>query len=138
VSEQESSFRRIMIKPKKWKQIEKLYNAAMELEPAERAAFLANECATDESLRSEVESLIEQGGETGSFIEAPAMDMVAKDIAPTSGSSPISDFTHQSRNRAPWWMYVLAAASRRSAADANPGAERLALRAAGRRSFSAA
>ena len=43
--------------PDRWNEIEKLYHAAMEREPAERVSFLNQACA-DEQLRQEVESLL--------------------------------------------------------------------------------
>jgi hypothetical protein len=44
------------VDPSRWKQIEELYHAALECEPAERAAFLAR---ADPELRREVESLLD-------------------------------------------------------------------------------
>ena len=44
----------------RWRQIEDLYHAAQSLPAGARAQFLASECRGDESLRSEVESLIAQ------------------------------------------------------------------------------
>jgi len=43
----------------RWKQVEELFNAALELESVARAAFLAEACAGDEELRREVESLLQ-------------------------------------------------------------------------------
>ncbi len=60
------------MEPERWRQIEQLYYAALEREPAERAAFLAEACAGDESLRREVVSFIAAGDRVGSFMEAPA------------------------------------------------------------------
>ena len=42
-------------------QVERLYHAALELEPARRAAFLARACGGDEGLRREVEQLMAAG-----------------------------------------------------------------------------
>jgi len=64
--------------PERWKQIEKLYHAALELEPARRAAFLAQACAGDESLHKEVESLLAYDGQAESFIEGAALADAAK------------------------------------------------------------
>ena len=46
--------------PERWRQIEKLYRAALEEEPACRSLFLAEACQADADLRGEVESLLEQ------------------------------------------------------------------------------
>ena len=44
--------------PERYRQIGELYHAALEVASAERAAFLTRECAGDEDLRDQVESLI--------------------------------------------------------------------------------
>ena len=44
--------------PERWRQVEQLYNRALEREPGERGAFLAEACGSDEDLRSEVQSLL--------------------------------------------------------------------------------
>jgi dipeptidyl aminopeptidase/acylaminoacyl peptidase len=49
------------MKPERWRQIERLYYAALEREPDQRAAFLAEAYAGDESLRREVASFIAAG-----------------------------------------------------------------------------
>jgi serine/threonine protein kinase/Tol biopolymer transport system component len=45
----------------RWRQVEELYHAALEIEPNGRAAFLQTACEDDQELRREVESLIAQG-----------------------------------------------------------------------------
>jgi hypothetical protein len=80
----------IPMTPECWREVVRLYNAALEREPAERALFRAKACAGDQSLRAEVESLLAHGDQAGSFIEAPAMEMVARDLAADSASSEIS------------------------------------------------
>ncbi len=40
------------------KQIEKIYHAVVEIQPAEREAFIKKSCGADENLRREVESLL--------------------------------------------------------------------------------
>ncbi len=46
------------LSPNQWQRIEQLFQAALELEPAKRAAFLAQACGNDEALRHEVDSLL--------------------------------------------------------------------------------
>src|SRR5262245_35437202 len=58
--------------PERWQQIERLYFATLAREPDARAAFLASACASDESLRREVASLLAEGEKIGSFMETPA------------------------------------------------------------------
>jgi len=64
--------------PERWQQIDRLFHAALDCKPAERAEFLASKCAGDEPLRHEVESLISSLEEAESFIEAPAGDVAAE------------------------------------------------------------
>src|SRR4029434_4975132 len=61
-----------VMKPERWRQVERLYYAALERQPDERAAFLGSACAGDESLRREVASLIAAGDGIGGFMEPPA------------------------------------------------------------------
>src|SRR5215831_18407020 len=52
-----------------WIRIDQLFHSALTHEPAERAAFLSEACAGDDSLRSEVEALLAADGQLGSFLE---------------------------------------------------------------------
>src|SRR5262245_36649615 len=67
--------------PEQYQRVGQLYHQALELDNAERAGFLERECAGDESLRREVESLIASHEEQKSFLAAPAVEVVAKQIA---------------------------------------------------------
>src|SRR4051812_29043940 len=58
--------------PERWKQIEDVFQAAIDLPSGERQKFIAEACAGDEDLREQVEVLIAQSDEAGDFIEAPA------------------------------------------------------------------
>ena len=55
--------------PDQWQRIEKLFQSALELEPAHRAAFLAQACGDDEALRHEVESLLVYQAAAGGVIQ---------------------------------------------------------------------
>jgi len=63
----------------RWKAVERLYHEAAERPRGERAAFLRSACAEDDALRSEVESLLADEG--GGFLEEPALDMMARELA---------------------------------------------------------
>lgn len=69
------------MEPERWRQVERLYHAALEQAEAKRAAFLKQVCAGDDSLLREVESLLAHDGETAGFLEAPAIHVVAKALA---------------------------------------------------------
>ena len=55
--------------PERWKQIEAIFEQALELEANERAAFVQKSCTGDEELRREVESLLESHATAGGFID---------------------------------------------------------------------
>src|SRR5438093_9912505 len=75
------------MKPERWQQLDKLFHSALECEPAQRGAFLAEACAGDESLRQEVEALLAAHDEAGSFIERPAMEVEARRFADDEGAT---------------------------------------------------
>ncbi len=58
--------------PERWQEIEHLLQAALEREPAERAALLELECAGDPDLRAEVESLLSSAQQANGFLAANA------------------------------------------------------------------
>jgi eukaryotic-like serine/threonine-protein kinase len=49
--------------PERWRQIKDVLDRALELAPGERSAFLGGACASDQSLRKEVEELLARGEE---------------------------------------------------------------------------
>jgi eukaryotic-like serine/threonine-protein kinase len=56
----------------RWKQVEDIFNAALDRPIDEREAFLTETCGDDQSLRRQVEYLIECYEQAGDFIESPA------------------------------------------------------------------
>jgi Tol biopolymer transport system component len=60
----------------RWRQIEAMYEAAMDREPDARAAFLAEACGDDEGLRREVESLLNLNS-APVLIDQPAWEVAA-------------------------------------------------------------
>src|SRR5215510_11104716 len=65
---------------KQWQSVCRLFQAALEIEPSERKAFLEQNCSGDESLRNEVESLLNHDQQDLSVIDEPVLDMVANII----------------------------------------------------------
>ncbi len=57
--------------PQQWKKIKEIVGAAMERQPAERAPFLDEACAHDESVRAEVESLLSEYEKSSGLSEHP-------------------------------------------------------------------
>ena len=58
----------------RWAEVERLCHAALDVEPAARAAFLDEACAGDAELRREVESLLGQESRAAAFLEVPAVE----------------------------------------------------------------
>ncbi|HYL39540.1 MAG TPA: serine/threonine-protein kinase [Bryobacteraceae bacterium] len=65
----------------RWQKIERLYHSALELEEIQRAAFLQQACAGDKSIEREVISLLAESEGTGDFLEAPALEVAARELA---------------------------------------------------------
>ena len=64
----------------RWKQVDNLLQAVLGRPPAERDAFLREDCAGDEALEREVRSLLTSQQEAGSFLESPAIEVAARDL----------------------------------------------------------
>ncbi|HXM49217.1 MAG TPA: protein kinase [Pyrinomonadaceae bacterium] len=67
------------MQPERWQQISGIFKSALALGPEERAAYVAAECGADESLRRDVELLIESHSQADkdNFINDPAVAEVA-------------------------------------------------------------
>ena len=65
----------------RWKQVDHLLQAALERPPKERDAFVRSACAGDEALEREVRSLLRAQQQAGSFLESPAIEAAARDLA---------------------------------------------------------
>ena len=63
------------MKPERWKQVNDLFQSAVERTPEERAAFLDESCHDDEGMRREVESLLTSHERAENFIEVPAFEV---------------------------------------------------------------
>ena len=61
-----------MTTPERWARIERLYHEALACGANERGSFLADACAGDDALRSEVESLLAHDG-GAAFLSTPAV-----------------------------------------------------------------
>ncbi|HZB45177.1 MAG TPA: serine/threonine-protein kinase, partial [Pyrinomonadaceae bacterium] len=65
------------MKSERWRQVDELFEQALEREPAERARFLDAACATDPSLRREVEEMLRCDERAEDFIETPVFGVAA-------------------------------------------------------------
>jgi eukaryotic-like serine/threonine-protein kinase len=66
--------------PERWQKLKILFDQALRLEAGEREKFLAESCAGDESLRREVEGLLDSHSKATGFIEQPAAEKVVSQI----------------------------------------------------------
>src|SRR5215831_14034391 len=56
----------------RWRQVDKIFHDLIEQTPEQRASFLEQVCANDQSLKEEVEQLIRAYERSGSFLDSPA------------------------------------------------------------------
>ena len=66
---------RKLMKAERWKQVNDLFQSAVERAPEERVAFLDEACHDDEGLRREVGSLLTSYERSENFIELPAFEV---------------------------------------------------------------
>ncbi len=65
----------------RWAVVERLLDRALDLPPAERAAFVAHETPHDPVLRAELETLLAHCDDAGTFLEGPAAEFAAPLLA---------------------------------------------------------
>src|SRR5690242_6794125 len=66
------------ITPDKWQRAKALFDAVLQQAPADRAAFLAQICPEDD-LRSQVEELLRNHEQAGSFLSKPILEHQKQD-----------------------------------------------------------
>ncbi|MBS1807890.1 MAG: protein kinase [Acidobacteria bacterium] len=67
--------------PERYRQIKQIFQAVLDIEPKERAAYLAQVCGEDVELRQEVGSLLASHEDAGEFIEIPAAAVITQPYA---------------------------------------------------------
>ncbi len=77
--------------PDRWKQIDELLDAVLELPNERREEFLSKKCGDDDDLKREIRSLLKVQKSADNFMENSAMNLMAKEIAQneTEFSSPV-------------------------------------------------
>ncbi len=73
------------LSPQRWQQVERLFQSALELDAAERAAYLDQACDHDDALRHEVESLLVYQAAAGGLIEGAIQE--ATGLLPNSSEA---------------------------------------------------
>jgi len=69
------------IEPEHWARLERLFYAAIDLDPAQRSAFLDERCGNDVMLRRELESLLESSQKTINYLHEPIRQLT-RSLAP--------------------------------------------------------
>src|SRR5579863_4030325 len=69
------------MEPERWQKVEGIYHGALRCKESQRSSFLEQACAKDETLRSEVESLLKYGHRPAEYFETPALEVVARSLA---------------------------------------------------------
>src|SRR5215510_12437829 len=72
----------------RWGQIKEIYDRALDLSREERESVLAEACADAADLRREVESLLAAHEDAGTFLQAPAFEVAARERVADEVSSP--------------------------------------------------
>lgn len=67
--------------PERYERLNRLVDAALDLDPLRRAAFLDEVCAGDAELRAEAEALIAADETGGDFLSESAVSVIARDAA---------------------------------------------------------
>src|SRR6266567_2048260 len=77
----------------RWRQIDEIFHSALKVEENRRTAFLDEACASDKSLRHELERLLLRHQDAGSFLESPALEVAAEALEPVERESDESAAT---------------------------------------------
>ena len=60
-----------LMTPERWRQVEEIFQAALDLSPEDRDRYVLDVCANDTELRRDVESLLSQYDSAGELLEQP-------------------------------------------------------------------
>ncbi|MCG8406599.1 MAG: serine/threonine-protein kinase [Phycisphaerales bacterium] len=70
--------------PERWRKIEEIYQAVVDLDPNERTRRLDSLAQSDESLKAEVQSLLRRSSDADSFLESPVLAGFGDDVPDAS------------------------------------------------------
>lgn len=76
--------------PERYRQINELADAALEIAADRRAAFLDEICGSDHELRRQIEALISADSPPGGFLEKPVLDVLARDMLARSSQRDLA------------------------------------------------
>src|SRR5688572_20414566 len=79
------------MKPDRWRKVDELFDAVLERDPKDRAAFLDQVCGSDRELRREVEKMLAYDQKAEDFIQTDVFNAAAKLITKPLTSDSIDD-----------------------------------------------
>ncbi|HEX6624624.1 MAG TPA: protein kinase [Pyrinomonadaceae bacterium] len=78
--------------PERWRQVEEIFQTALDLAPGERAPFLEEACGGDAELRRDVEAMLAQYEEAGDFLDEPLVEQSGlQELAALMGEAERAD-----------------------------------------------
>ena len=83
------------MKPERWRQIDELFDAVLDLPETERESFLSEKCGGDAELRDEVLSLLKASGGGDDYLEKSAMGVAARKLVEQQITAPAANFIGQ-------------------------------------------
>ena len=75
--------------PERWKEVEAVFDQAVQVPEQEQSAFLERTCDGDVELRREVESLLKSHASAGSFIDERCLFFSGEDLKDDDGEIPV-------------------------------------------------
>jgi serine/threonine protein kinase len=75
------------VNPERWEQLKRLFQAAIELDPSERTAFLDTACGADPEMRKEIEALLTEHDSSDDFLDKPVYEAAANLFESDAGNS---------------------------------------------------
>ncbi len=69
------------IAPDRWRHLNEIFQAAVELLPAQRSEFIDDACRDNPTLRTQIEALLNSDASGWSFLEVPAVELAAPFIS---------------------------------------------------------
>ena len=69
------------MQPERWRQVEEIFQTALDLEPDERVRYITRACTGDAELEREVQALLTQYESAGDFLDTPVEEAFAPIVA---------------------------------------------------------
>ena len=76
--------------PERYQRVNQLADEVLEIPASDRAAYLADACGGDAELRRLVEQLVKAHESSGAFLEQPALERLAHEIARSRGTATLA------------------------------------------------